>query len=248
MSAGRLSVHASLTRVGPPNAVTLLALAIGITGILFASQDAFGSAVICIACAAVLDGLDGFVARLLAGHSRFGAELDSLADVINFGVAPALVLYWWGLAQAGPLGWAAVVIYCAGAAIRLARFNSAESETGPYFRGVPTPAAAILALLPMALTFGTQLAVFAMPLMVESWLVLVAALMVSTLPTFSLKSVRLSGRALACAALGAAVGTLALPRAPWMVLSAMAAAYLLTLPVSALRFEASRYHATSVDP
>src|SRR5712675_1940045 len=142
-----------------PNLITLLALCAGLTGIRLAIEGRLEWAVAAIVFAAVLDGLDGRVARMLKGTSRFGAELDSLADFVNFGVAPALILYFWKLHELKSAGWIAALVFAICAALRLARFNvmiedpNRPAWAGNYFVGVPAPAGAITVLLPIYLQF-----------------------------------------------------------------------------------------------
>src|ERR1700682_1900639 len=142
-----------------PNLITLLALCAGLTSIRLAAEGKLEWAVAAIVFAAVLDGVDGRVARLLKGTSRFGAELDSLADFVNFGVAPALMLYFWGLHELKSLGWIAALAFAICAALRLARFNVMIEDpdrpawAGNYFVGVPAPAGAITVLLPIYVQF-----------------------------------------------------------------------------------------------
>ena len=142
-----------------PNVITILALCAGVSGVRLAIDDRFEFAVMLVLLAAFLDGVDGRVARLIKGASRFGAELDSLADAINFGVAPALVLYSFVLNEAGHFGWVAALIYMIACVLRLARFNTMSvSSDRPtwqkaYFVGVPAPAGALLVLIPVYLGF-----------------------------------------------------------------------------------------------
>ena len=142
-----------------PNLITLLALCAGLTAIRLAIEAKLEWAVAAIVFAATLDGIDGRVARMLKGTSRFGAELDSLADFVNFGVAPALILYFWGLHELGHAGWIAAMVFAISGGLRLARFNASIDDpnkppyAGNYFTGVPAPAGAILALLPLYLAF-----------------------------------------------------------------------------------------------
>lgn len=178
-------------RVLIPNLITLLVLAAGLTAIRFAVEGRLEHAVLAIFAAAILDGLDGRVARLLKGASHFGAELDSLADFISFGCAPALVLYFWTMQDLSTFGWLAALALAFAAALRLARFNvTAEDVTKPewtkqFFTGVPAPAGALLALLPINL-YLTGLPKFAgHALLVSVYTVIVAGLMVSRLPTLS---------------------------------------------------------------
>ena len=174
-----------------PNLITLLALCAGLTAIRVAVEGKLELALAAIVFAAMLDGVDGRLARMLKGTSRFGAELDSLADFVNFGVAPALILYFWGLHDLGNVGWIAALVFAICAGLRLARFNvmiddpNRPSWAGNFFTGVPAPAGAITVLLPIYLFF------LGMPKsMVVAWFTLaytlaIAFLMVSRLPVFS---------------------------------------------------------------
>src|SRR5215475_10527249 len=142
-----------------PNVITLLALCAGLTAIRFAVEGRLEWALAAIVFAAMLDAIDGRVARLIKGQSRFGAELDSLADFVNFGVAPGLILYFWSLNGLGNLGWIAAMVFAICAGLRLARFNvqiddpSKPAWAGNFFTGMPAPAGAITVLLPMYLGF-----------------------------------------------------------------------------------------------
>jgi len=182
-------------RVLLPNLITLLALCAGLTAIRMAVEHNIQLALAAIVFAALLDGIDGRIARLLKGTSRFGAELDSLADFVNFGVAPALILYFWGLHELKSAGWIAALVFAICAGLRLARFNVMIDEpnqpiwAGNFFTGIPAPAGAITVLLPIYLDL------LGMPSnLVVVWLTFVytlaiALLMVSRLPVFSGKRV-----------------------------------------------------------
>src|SRR5580693_1098141 len=174
-----------------PNVVTLLALCAGLTAIRMAFENHYVLALGAIVFAAILDGVDGRLARMLKGTSRFGAELDSLADFVNFGVAPALILYFWGLHELRSVGWIAVLIFAICAGLRLARFNVMVDDpnrpawAGNFFVGMPAPAGAITVLLPIYASFLEV--PYGMPLI---WLTFiytlaVAFVMVSTIPVFS---------------------------------------------------------------
>src|ERR1700723_1789683 len=164
-----------------PNLVTVVALCAGLTAIRMAFEDRYGLALAAIVFAAILDGIDGRLARLLKGTSRFGAELDSLSDFVNFGVAPALILYFWGLHDLKSGGWIAAMAFAICAALRLARFNVMVDDpdkpawASNFFVGVPAPAGAITVLLPIYVALLDTLAI--------------ASLMVSRLPVFSGKRV-----------------------------------------------------------
>jgi CDP-diacylglycerol--serine O-phosphatidyltransferase len=173
-----------------PNLITLLGLCAGLTAIRMAIEGKFDLAIAAIVIAAVFDALDGRMARLLKANSKFGAELDSLADFVNFGVAPAITLYLWGLSAAPSIGWIAALIFAIAAALRLARFNVAQAEDKPawtraFFIGAPTPAGAVLLLFPLYLHgLGAPKEWFFAPLLVIHAFG-VAALMISNVPTFS---------------------------------------------------------------
>ncbi|MCW2315908.1 CDP-diacylglycerol--serine O-phosphatidyltransferase [Rhodoblastus acidophilus] len=178
-----------------PNVVTLLALCAGLTAIRLAADGHLESAVLAIVVAAVLDGVDGRIARALKGSTRFGAELDSLADFIDFGVAPGLVLYFWSLHQLGTLGWVAVLFFAIAAALRLARFNVMIDDPDrpawmtKFFTGMPAPAGAIVVLLPLYLhlVFGFETTPKA-SVLEAGYVLLVALLMASRIPHYSGKS------------------------------------------------------------
>jgi CDP-diacylglycerol--serine O-phosphatidyltransferase len=178
-----------------PNLITLLALCAGLTSIRLAVESRLDLALAAIVFAALLDGIDGRIARMLKGTSRFGAELDSLADFVNFGVAPALILYFWGLQELKSAGWIAALVFAICAALRLARFNvmiddpNQPAWAGNFFTGIPAPAGAITVLLPIYLNFlGVSNG------LVTIWITFlytltIALLMVSRLPVFSGKRV-----------------------------------------------------------
>jgi CDP-diacylglycerol--serine O-phosphatidyltransferase len=178
-----------------PNVITLLALCAGLTSIRLAWEGRLEWAVAAIVFAAVLDGVDGRVARLLKGTSRFGAELDSLADFVNFGVAPAVILYFWGLHELKSAGWIAAMVFAISAGLRLARFNVMMEDpnrpawAGNFFVGMPAPAGAITVLLPIYVHFlGMPRLAFIAPVILVYTLA-IAFLMVSRLPVYSGKRV-----------------------------------------------------------
>ena len=182
-------------RVIAPNLITLLALCLGLTAIRLAYEGRLEPAVFLLVVAGVLDGIDGRVARFLKGTSRFGAELDSLADFVNFGVAPGLVLYSFVLHHLKGVGWIAALVFAIAAGLRLARFNvMLDDPSRPewkknFFVGIPAPAGALSSLLPIYLHFlGVPIGATAAPLVLV-YVLAVAFLMVSTLPTFSGKTI-----------------------------------------------------------
>src|SRR5438132_3900163 len=174
-----------------PNLMTLLALCAGLTAIRLAVEDKLEWAVAAIVFAATLDGIDGRVARMLKGTSRFGAELDSLADFVNFGVAPALILYFWGLHELGHAGWIAAMVFAICAGLRLARFNvmiddpNRPAWAGNFFVGMPAPGGAITVLLPIYLYFLGMPRVSLVAPVTLIYTLAIAFLMVSRLPVFS---------------------------------------------------------------
>jgi CDP-diacylglycerol--serine O-phosphatidyltransferase len=178
------------TRYLVPNFFTLLSLCAGVTAIRAAIEGQHEIAIALIVIAAVLDAVDGRIARALKAQSRFGAELDSLADFVSFGVAPAFVLYTWGLGGLRGIGWIAVLLFACAMSLRLARFNAALDEDKPrwqsnYFTGVPAPAGAIVVLLPLYLQGAQAVDLRAWPLLVSLYACAMAGLLVSTLPTYS---------------------------------------------------------------
>jgi len=174
-----------------PNALTLLALSLGLTAVRFGLAGKYEMAVLSICGAAFLDMLDGRIARLLKAESPMGAQLDSLADFMSFGLAPILVLYVWGLSELHRIGWMVLIFFGACCALRLARFNATIDDPDrpqwmrEYFIGVPTPAAGILVLAPIWLQFSGWLDLRGAPLVIIAYTVSIAGLMVSRLPTFS---------------------------------------------------------------
>lgn len=221
-----------------PNAVTALALCAGLSGIRFAIGGQWEVAVLMVLLAAVLDGIDGSIARLVRAESRFGAELDSLSDAISFGVSPALILFLWSLQEVPRLGWAVALVYALFCALRLARFNAAIDHTDQphksagYLTGVPAPAGAALALVPIYLSLSTGEAIFRSPLLVAPWTAFVAVLMVSSLATWSGSALRLRQRIRFEAIAMLVVVAAALVSAPWPTLTVLALAYLATIPFS----------------
>jgi CDP-diacylglycerol--serine O-phosphatidyltransferase len=221
-----------------PNVITLLALCAGLTAIRLAAEGTFEWAVYAIVLAAVLDGIDGRVARLLKGTSRFGAELDSLADFVNFGVAPGVTLYFWSLHEMGSAGWIAAMVFAIAAGLRLARFNimvddpNRPSWAGNFFVGLPAPAGACTVLLPVYLHFvGMPSPAFSVPLTV-AYTLAIAFLMVSRLPVFSGKKAgkRVPPDILLPVFVGVVLVFALLIAYPWPVLSIGAILYLGSLP------------------
>ena len=232
-----------------PNVLTLAALCSGLTAIRFGLQDHFQLAVIAIIVAAIFDALDGRVARRLGVTSQFGAELDSLSDFLCFGVAPALVLYLASLKDGGSLGWVVTLMFPICSALRLARFNTAlltdtppPAWTGSYFTGVPAPAGALIALVPLVVSFEAEATWPRHPLVIGVVLICVGGLMVSRLPTFSFKKGRIPRHLVLPGLLGVALVMGVLASSPWIGLSLLGLVYICLIPFSwlAYRKQASR--------
>jgi len=219
-----------------PSTITLMALASGVTAIRFAMHGEWTSAVAFIIASMILDMLDGRAARLLGADSRFGAQLDSLADLVSFGVAPAIILYMWTLWQIGDRGWIACLIFCACAAVRLARFNveaardEGATKSNPYFTGLPTPAAACTVLLPLLLSFQWNADIIIQPWLSVVFIAVTSVLMVSRLPTPSIKYMKLQRQHRVAAALVFAALAAALIVWPWATMTIGLVIYVATIP------------------
>lgn len=228
-----------------PNLLTMLGLCSGLTAMRFALEGRFGAAVVAIAVAACIDGLDGRIARLLKATSRFGAEFDSLADFLCFGVAPAFILYLWSLQVARGFGFMPCLMFAVCMALRLARFN-ASIDAGPrpayhsnFFTGVPAPAGALLALFPLfaglearALGWTGFEAAFRHPLVSAIVLMGTGFLLVSTLPVWSFKNFRLPPHRVLPILLGTGLYAALLVADPWAAFAALSLLYLSILPFS----------------
>ena len=225
-----------------PNAITAAALCSGLTGIRFAVSENWPAAVFAILLAGLLDGIDGRIARALKAQSRFGAELDSLADSLSFGTAPALIIYLWSLSVDPRLGWFAALAFAVCCALRLARFNAQidvdiqPHKSAGFLTGIPAPVGAGLAFLPFYLWQATGLEQFRAPLLVGPWVALIAFLMISNLATLSWGSMRprRTIRLGVIFVVGLLVAALLLE--PWWTLVAICAGYLITLPIGFARY------------
>ena len=219
-----------------PNAITAVALCLGLTGVSLAIGGEWEKALGSIVLAGVLDGVDGRIARLLRAQSKFGAELDSLSDNIAFGTAPALILFLWSLQDAPRFGWIAALALAVCCALRLARFNArldaAEQphRSAGFNTGVPAPAGAGLAFVPIYLWLISGNELFRAWELVMAWTLFIAALMISSLPTYSWASIRIRRDWRLFALAGIALIGAALIRAPWITLLIVAALYLAMIP------------------
>ncbi|HLL28925.1 MAG TPA: CDP-diacylglycerol--serine O-phosphatidyltransferase [Xanthobacteraceae bacterium] len=228
-----------------PNLVTLLSLCLGLTAIRVAVEGKFELAIAAIVVAAILDGLDGRIARFLQSTSRFGAELDSLADFVNFGVAPAIVLYFWGLSSLRSAGWIAALVFAICTSLRLARFNVMLDDpnkppyAGNFFVGVPAPAGALIVMLPVYLELVGLPRTGVSPAFALVYTIGIALLMVSSLPTWSGK--RVSARVPRDYVLPIFVLVVLLVALlvsyPWELLTAGSLAYLACIPLAYMHYQ-----------
>jgi CDP-diacylglycerol--serine O-phosphatidyltransferase len=223
-----------------PNLITVLAICAGLSGIRLAFENRFETAVVMVLIAAFLDGIDGRIARMLKATSKFGAQMDSLADIVNFGVAPALVLYAYVLDLGGSPGWIAALLFAIACGLRLARFNVLDEDhtrpawQGEYFVGVPAPAGAVLVLLPVYLMFnGLIEPTRGVALCSAAYTVAIALLLVSRVPVWSGKRLRVRRDLVLPMMLGVVFVALLLITYPWQMLSVAVFAYLAFLPLSA---------------
>ncbi|MEZ5781902.1 MAG: phosphatidylcholine/phosphatidylserine synthase [Rhizobiaceae bacterium] len=225
-----------------PNVITVLAICAGLTGIRLAFENKFEMAVTMVLIAAFLDGIDGRMARALKATSRFGAQMDSLADIVNFGAAPAMVIYAFLLDGTGPLGWISALVFAIACGLRLARFNVLDEDLierpawqGEYFVGIPAPAGALLVLLPTYLVFNGIVPSPAYAFGSAIFTILVALLMVSRLPVWSGKTMgqRIPRDYFPLIIMAVMIYVLLLVNYPWITLTVSAATYLVFLPFSA---------------
>ena len=242
----RLSINVMI-----PNMLTLLALCSGLTAVRFAYEGRWEHAALAIAAAAVLDALDGRIARLLKGATKFGAELDSLSDMLCFGVSPGLVLYFWSLEKIGRFGWILVLLYAVACALRLARFNTAHDDPEPpawsgiFFTGIPAPAAAGLVLLPLVMSFNIWEEFFRRPEVVSAFMILVSGLMVSRIPTYSFKKVKLKPSWILPIMLAVGLFAAGMLSAPWTTISFALLGYLASIPFSIRSYRAMEKRAAN---
>ena len=229
------------TRVILPNMFTLVGVCIGLSSIKFAFDGNFKFSIIAIIVAAIIDGLDGRIARLIKGTSRVGKELDSLTDVISFGVAPAFIMYFWSLNQIGRVGWLICLIYVMCVALRLARFNvSSEAEPSwrdNFFEGIPSPAGGVLVLLPLVYSFSEfQIIKLNYDLFVPIFFIIVSILLISKIPTYSFKKIKVQRNFTIFLLLGIVFyfGLILIYTFNALVLSALL--YLLMIPISTAHY------------
>lgn len=228
-----------------PNMVTIMGLCMGLFAIKYAMAEQWQTAVMLIIIAAFVDGIDGRLARMLNASSEFGAQLDSLTDFVNFGVAPALTLYLWKGHEIKGLGWAVALFFIISMALRLARFNVGLSESDEYeaeirdkfFQGIPAPCGAAVSLIPMILTFlfadklGYQPFEITAPIVII-YMVVIAIFMVSRIPTISVKKIKIQKEFVSLFMAAAALFIISLIIEPWVTLPLLGISYLSTVPYS----------------
>jgi CDP-diacylglycerol---serine O-phosphatidyltransferase len=239
-----------------PNFFTVLSLCAGLTALRMAIEQRFDLAIALVVIAALLDGVDGRLARALKAQSKFGAELDSLADFVNFGVAPAVIVFIWGLGGLPRgFGWIVALVFALAMGLRLARFNSLIDVEKPkweaaYFTGIPAPAGAITVLLPLYLDGLGLFDVRMLPWLVAAYTLAIAVLLVSTIPTFSGKLLgeRIAGDYVLPIFVGVAAAVALLLTYPYAVLAMATLTYLAAIPLSYRRFESKLYEPAEQTP
>lgn len=227
-----------------PNMVTMAGLCCGLTSIRFAMEFRFEYAVTMIVAAAIIDGMDGRIARFLNATSTFGAQLDSLSDFLCFGVAPVITMYIWKLREVSGVGWAIVLFYAVCCALRLARFNTNliedEDNLHPwrskFFVGVPSPAGAMLCLMPVVSSFYAPNFLGRHPLLDCIWVACAGALMASRIPTFAFKKIRIHHEWVLPVMIAVCTCIVIVLVEPWMMFSIASLAYALTIPFSIARY------------
>ena len=230
-------VSSKKTRYLLPNILTLGGVCLGISSIKFSIDGNYSLAVIFILLAAILDALDGRIARLIKGTSEFGKELDSLTDFVSFGIAPVFILYFWELNNYGKLGWAITLIYSVCCVLRLARFNLTKINDqqlwkSNYFEGVPSPAGGILILMPLIFELADLNLNFNIKNLTPYFTILIAILMVSKFPTLSLKKISISPKATAFILLGIGIIFISLLDYTFETLLVFGLVYLISIPIS----------------
>lgn len=219
-----------------PSIITILALCMGITAIKYTFEGNFEMAVIMVLVACVMDGLDGPSARFLKSSSDFGAQLDSLCDLVNFGVAPAIIVYNWKLCEIGGLGWVIVLIYASCTALRLARYNvesvlqQGKFKQNTYFHGISSPCAAILAVSPLISTFQLLRIEFCHPFVIGCFILFIGLMMVSRIPTISTKAFSIKRRDIPFVMSLLATFIAFIFLMPWKIIPILSIMYIISIP------------------
>ncbi|MEI7668658.1 MAG: CDP-diacylglycerol--serine O-phosphatidyltransferase [Pseudomonadota bacterium] len=221
-----------------PNMVTIAGLCCGLSSIRLAIEGKFELAIILLVAAAIIDGMDGRIARMLNSTSIFGAHLDSLSDFVCFGVSPALVLYLWKLNTIKGIGWAVVLFFAVCCALRLARFNTNMLDETiaawqkKFFVGIPSPAGALLALMPLVTTFYMETTIFANASFCVLWLLLIGILMASRVPTFAVKRIIIKHEWVLPIMLFSGIAVVLMLTEPWLMFNVVGILYFFTIPIS----------------
>jgi CDP-diacylglycerol--serine O-phosphatidyltransferase len=233
-----------------PNIVTIMGLCLGLFALKYAMMEQWQTAVMLIIIAAFVDGIDGRLARMLNASSDFGAQLDSFTDFVNFGVAPALTLYLWKGHEIKGFGWAVSLFFIISMSLRLARFNVGLNDDGDdfdikvrdkFFQGIPAPCGGAISLLPMIFTFLFEDKIGYQPFEITAltliiYMILIAVCMVSSIPTISVKKIKIPKEYASLFMAGAALFIISLIVEPWITLPLLGISYLLTLPVSIYQY------------
>ena len=235
-------VSSKKTRYLLPNILTLAGVCLGISSIKFSIDGNYSLAVIFILFAAILDALDGRIARLIKGTSEFGKELDSLTDFVSFGIAPVFILYFWELNTYGKLGWAITLIYSVCCVLRLARFNLTRIDNkqlwkSNYFEGVPSPAGGILILMPLIFELSNLNFNFDIKKLTPYFTIIIAILLVSKVPTLSFKKISISPKATVFILLGIGIIFISLMYYTFETLLVFGLVYLISIPISFLMYK-----------
>jgi CDP-diacylglycerol---serine O-phosphatidyltransferase len=219
-----------------PNMVTIASLCAGMTSIRFALAERFDWAVLTIVLAAILDNLDGRMARLVGGGSKFGAELDSLSDFISFGAAPCILLYVWSLQTIGNIGWVAILFYVMCGGLRLAKFNiehgNPDERPSSFFIGIPIPAASGLIMMPIIVSYAFDIDLSGLPYLAAAILIIVGAGMVSRFHAYSFKRIRIPSKYVLLSLIIMVIFVALIATFPWLALIGIELLFVGTIPLS----------------
>ena len=234
-------VSVSKTRYILPSVLTLVGVCLGISSIKFAMDGNFTFAVLFLIVAAILDGLDGRVARLIKGTSNFGKELDSLTDFVSFGIAPAFIIYFWELNKLGKIGWLIVLFYAVCCVLRLARFNLTKFEDkeewkNNFFEGIPSPAGGCLILLPLIFELSNFSSLMSLKIITPYLTIIVSLLLISKLPTYSFKKISIKRNMTIFLLLGVGLFFVSIIQFTFETLSLGLFIYLLLIPIGILNY------------
>tara|TARA_X000001036_G_scaffold439387_1_gene490353 strand:- start:1961 stop:2752 length:792 start_codon:yes stop_codon:yes gene_type:complete len=238
-------VESKKTRYILPNILTIAGVCLGISSIKFSLDLNFSMAVIFITLAAILDALDGRIARLIKGTSEFGKELDSLTDFVSFGIAPAFIIYFWELNKYGKLGWAITLIYSVCCVLRLARFNLTKFKPEDtwkqnYFEGVPSPIGALLILSPLVIELTNFNFLFNINYFVPIFTLIIAILLISKIPTYSFKKIKIKPALTVFILLGIGISLVTLMFFTFETLLMFSALYILSIPMSCFTYYSNK--------